>query len=105
MAYSLLKQSSMQPHRGSEANPSIFILKDRKIEHVLPVPSIAFIFGLEPSLLMPRRLYNKKKKNVNQAMAMLPIGHFSFFHSKQEKQSNEIHFDPADLLFFLWTVR
>lgn len=31
-------------------------------------------------------------------MAMLPIGHFSFFHSKQEKQSNEIHFDPADLL-------
>lgn len=54
---------------------------------------------------MPRRLYNKKKKNVNQAMAMLPIGHFSFFNSKQYKQSNEIHFDPADLLFFLWTVR
>jgi len=31
-------------------------------------------------------------------MAMLPIGHFSFFHSKQEKQSNEIHFDPASFL-------
>ena len=37
--------------------------------------------------------------NLNQAMAMLPIGHFSFFHSKQEKQSNEIHF--ADLLLIL----
>jgi len=45
MAYSLLKQSSMQPHRGSEAkNPIFSSWKIRKREHVIPVPSIAFIF-------------------------------------------------------------